>query len=154
MFEIRPFRSEDAGPASEVIRITLREVNRKDYLPKVINYMCSVSNPEKMLEIARKRTFLVAVASGANGRVIGTATLEGDYVGSVFVHPAWYQKGVGKSLMQTIETTARNNGLHSIQLGASITAVGFYLKLGYTQGAKSYSEEYGTTIHMTKNLSI
>ena len=151
MLEIRPFRPEDAGSAADLIRVTLREVNRKDYPPKIINYMCSVYTPEKMVELNAKRILLVAVDSG---QVIGTTTLEGDYVGSVFVHPAWHRKGVGKGLMDSIEIIARKKGILSIQLGASITAVEFYLKLGYTQGAKTYSEEYGTTIHMTKNLSI
>jgi GNAT superfamily N-acetyltransferase len=149
MFEIRPFRPEDAGPAADLIRITLREVNSKDYSPKVINSMCSEYTPERMVELNEKRTFLVAVAGG---QVIGTATLEGDYVGSVFVLPSWHRKGVGKNLMNAIETIARNNGKSSIQLGASIIAVGFYLKLGYTQGVKSHYEEYGTVIHMTKKL--
>ncbi len=149
MFEIRPFRPEDAGPTAAMIRLTLREVNSKDYPAKIINHMCSLYTPEKMVEVAQKRAFLVAVEEN---QVIGTATLEGDYVGSVFVHPAWHHQGVGKHLMHNVETIARKNGIRQIQLGASITAVGFYVKLGYAQGPKVYSEEYGTTFHMTKNL--
>ncbi len=149
MLEIRPFRPEDAGPAAEVIRVTLREVNRKDYPAKIINYMCSVLSPEKMLELARKRVFLVAVAEN---KVIGTATLERDYVGSVFVHPTWHHQGVGTRLMQEIEAIARKNGIRQLQLGASITAVNFYVKLGFAHGRKSHSEEYGTTFHMTKPM--
>ncbi len=149
MFEIRPFRPEDAGPAAAMIRLTLREVNRKDYPAKIINHMCSLYTPEKMVEVAQKRAFLVAVAEN---QVIGTATLEGDYAGSVFVHPAWHHQGVGKRLMQDIETIASKNGIHQIQLGASITAVEFYVKLGYARGPKSYNEEYGTTFHMAKKL--
>ncbi|OLS12455.1 MAG: acetyltransferase (GNAT) family protein [Promethearchaeota archaeon CR_4] len=102
-----------------------------------------------MQELAKTRTFLVAVASG---QVIGTATLEGDYVGSVFVLPSWHRKGIGKNLMQSLEKIAHTNGIHSIQLGASITAIEIYLKLGYTLGAKSYHDQVGTTFHMTKTL--
>ncbi len=149
MFEIRPFRPNDAGPAAEMIRVTLREVNRKDYPAKIINHMCSLYTPEKMVEVAQNRTFLVAVAEK---QVIGTATLEGDYVGSVFVHPTCHHQGIGKRLMQDIEMIAREKGIRQIQLGASITAVEFYVKLGYARGTKSYSEEYGTTFHMSKKL--
>ncbi len=149
MFEIRPFRPNDAGPAAEMIRVTLREVNRKDYPVKIINHMCSLYTPEKMVQVAQNRTFLVAVAEK---QVIGTATLEGDYVGSVFVHPTCHHQGIGKRLMQDIEMIAREKGIRQIQLGASVTAVKFYLKLGYARGLKSYSEEFGTTFHMTKAL--
>ncbi len=149
MFEIRLFRPEDAEPAAEMIRETSREVSSNDYPAKVINYLCSRSTPEKMIELGQKRTFFVAIIEN---QVIGTATLEGNYVGTVFVHPAWFGHGVGKRLMQEIEAAAQQNGIKKITLGASITAVDFYRKLGYIRGRKSHSEEYGTTFHMTKKL--
>jgi GNAT superfamily N-acetyltransferase len=102
-----------------------------------------------MLDLARARTFLVAVVSG---QVIGTGTFEGDYVRSVFVLLTWHRKCIGKKIMQYLETVARNQGFRSIQLGSSITAMEFYLKLGYTLGAKSYNDQVVTTFHMTKAL--
>ncbi len=61
--------------------------------------MCLVNIPEKMLDLAQNRTFLVAVAERQK---VGTATLEGDYMESVFVRPMWHHQGIGKRLMQEI----------------------------------------------------
>jgi len=54
--------------------------------------------------------------------------------------------------MQSLETVARNQGIRSIQLGSSITVMEFYLKLWYTLDTKSYNDQVGTTLHMTKAL--
>jgi GNAT superfamily N-acetyltransferase len=146
---IRPFRPEDAGVVSALIRAALVEVNSKDYEPSVIEYMYGAYTPEKMLEIAGARLVLVAVAQGV---AVGTASLENNYVGSVFVDPRWHRQGIGTRLMVEIERLAQERGVPQIHLGASLSAVEFYDTLGYTRGAKVQTEKYGPVVEMTKSL--
>jgi len=46
--------------------------------------------------------------------------------------------GIGRSIIEEIETYLRNNNIHSIMLHARENAVGFYEKLGFKIEEKSY----------------
>lgn len=64
-------------------------------------------------------------------RVVGTASLAGDVVRSVFVLPERQGHGVGKVLMRHVEDVARAGGMQQLRVPASLTAVPFYSTLGY-----------------------
>jgi len=64
-------------------------------------------------------------------RVVGTASLAGDVVRSVFVLPERQGLGVGKALMRHVEGIARAGGVQKVRVPASLTAVPFYSALGY-----------------------
>lgn len=51
---------------------------------------------------------------------------------------SWQGKGIGKLLMQSAESFARDNGIQKIELHARENAIGFYEKLGY----KGYGEVF------------
>src|SRR5271157_3711225 len=144
---IREFRREDADIVVQLIHADLTEINSRDYPQSVIDYMYHTYTPQKLQELSKKRKILVAEV---RNQVVGTASLERDYIGSVFVDPQWHNHGIGTRLMQAIEHLARKRGVCEIHLGASISALEFYKMLGYTQGEESCSKEYGTTFMMTK----
>ena len=79
--EIRPFHLDDSGEASAVIVRCLREVNSRDYTPHQVERLCGEFTPEKVQERFGRSSF-VAVR---DKEVIGTATLQTDKLGSVFV---------------------------------------------------------------------
>ncbi|GAB4214889.1 MAG: GNAT family N-acetyltransferase [Synechococcales cyanobacterium] len=59
-------------------------------------------------------------------------------IGRLAVLKAYRGQGVGRLLMEALETLARQHGIPSIQLSAQVTALPFYEKLGY----EVISEEY------------
>lgn len=53
-------------------------------------------------------------------------------LGALYVHPAVSREGVGTTLLQALETRAREAGCESLGLWASLNAVPFYEATGYT----------------------
>ncbi len=72
----------------------------------------------------------------AEDRAVGTARLRitGDVacVQRVAVAADWRRRGVGRALMAAVEDAARAAGCTRVQLGAQLTALAFYRRLGYS----------------------
>ena len=98
--DIRHAGPDDAPAISEVILAALRETNARDYTPEIIARVGENFTPPRVVELIRTRKVLVALAGQ---RVIGTATLEGEWVRTVFVAPDAQGNGVGRRLMTEIE---------------------------------------------------
>ena len=105
---IRPAREDDAGEISAVILRTLRETNAKDYAREIIERIERNFSPSAVLELIDKRTVFVAAIGS---RVVGTASLDGSAVHTVFVAPDVQAGGIGKLLMAEIELTARESSI-------------------------------------------
>ncbi len=150
---IRRFQPGDEEDCSEAAKMALINENSKDYPDFVISYMVSVFTPAKMLEISKERIFIVPeIIIDGKKKVVGTATLIGNYVGSVFIHSSYIHKGIGKRLMHEIEKIARDQGHRKIELWASLTALVFYRKLGYKIGRKRDTGNMGVVRKATKKL--
>jgi GNAT superfamily N-acetyltransferase len=151
MILIRVFEKKDAEIVSHLIRKTLNEINSKFYPQSVIQFMSNEYSPQFLIKISQERDFLVAIL---DDKIVGSATLFNDYIGTVFVHPEYQGKGIGTSLMQHIERLAKRKKINTLQLEASINSVNFYTKLGYIRGKTNYHENYGCTYEMKKNVII
>ncbi len=126
--EIRLAREGDAEGLSAVIRAALRETNAKDYSPAVIDRLAANFSPAAVRDLMRVRCVFVAV----QGRqIVGTASLEHNEVRTVFVAPQAQGQGIGSQLMADVERAARHAGVAMLTVPSSITAEGFYAKLGY-----------------------
>lgn len=146
---IKPFSLEVAGATAEVIIKNLKEVNSKDYPPRVIDAMISYYSIENISKIAEKREVYVVIVDGV---VKGTASLDGNSICTVFIDPEYHGGGLGKVLMEYIEEVARGKGIKVASLDASLTAHPFYRRLGYVEVKDIESEEFGKAIVMEKKL--
>jgi putative acetyltransferase len=74
----------------------------------------------------------------------------------MYVDPNFAGEGVGSSLLETLETTARENDLESLGLLASVNARGFYEHHGYEFVAETtfqFGEDVeGPAVEMRKEL--
>lgn len=128
MLQIRPARAEEAAALAVLIRSTVAISNAPDYPPAVLAGVLASFTPAAVAEqIARRRVFVAE----AGGVLLGTAALDGDQVRSVFVAPAAQGRGTGRALMAGIEQAARAAGVTRLRVPASLTALGFYQRLGY-----------------------
>jgi GNAT superfamily N-acetyltransferase len=146
---IRKARNQQVAALGRMIRDAIAVTNSRDYAPPIIRaLMESFSDPEVE---RRMRERLVYVAT-IEGELVGTASLAGARVHSVFVAPSRQGQGIGASLIAFIEKVASREGHEQLELTSSLTAVTFYRKLGYV-GSRSIVRDNGVeTVHMTKPL--
>lgn len=133
--EIRRFKDEDANAVSEVIRTTIRISNTKDYPAELMDELIASETPEAVLGRASWTHFYVALDER---KIIGCGAI-GPYWGkedesslfTIFVFPEYQGKGVGRSIIDTLEKDEYFIRAKRIEIPASITGVPFYLKMGY-----------------------
>jgi GNAT superfamily N-acetyltransferase len=140
---IRPALDDDAADISAVILRALRETNAKDYTDEIIERVERSFSPVAVRELIGKRTVFVGTLGG---RVVGTASLDGSVVRTVFVAPDAQARGIGKLLMAEIERTARERNIPSLTVPSSVTAETFYARLGFSAVRDSYHGDERTII--------
>lgn len=102
-YVIRPARSEDAEGISRAIISALRETNAKDYSQAVIARVEASFSPAAILDLLKRRTVFVAIVED---NIVGTASLDGEVVRTVFILPEYQGRGIGQALMGRVERAA------------------------------------------------
>jgi len=146
---IRPALDQDADAVSAVILRALRETNVADYTDAIIERISRSFGPHEVLQIIGKRKVFVATIEG---RIVGTAGLDGSVVRTVFVAPDVQARGVGKLLMAEVERAARDGGVSVPSVPSSITAEAFYARLGFKAIRDTYHGDERTII-MERSLN-
>jgi GNAT superfamily N-acetyltransferase len=150
MITIRAFAPEDAEAVSAVIRTTMRISNSHDYPIAQLQPLIDYFSPAKVLLLSAERHCLVATI---DGRVVGTAALEGHELLTFFVLPDVQGRGVGALLLAGLEAHARAAGLRELTVDASITGAPFYARHGYQETGVTHAGSAGPQIGMVKRLS-
>ena len=126
--EIRRANPQDAAAISQVILQSLRHSNAQDYPPEIIAQVEKSFSSESILTLMDQRQVLVATV---DHQVVATASLDHDVVRSVFVAPGHQGIGLGRTLMAILQSIASAANIDVLRVPSSITAEGFYLKLGF-----------------------
>ena len=147
---VRQLKKSDSKAASHLIIRCLREINSQFYPPRVIKKMEKLYTPDKIINFAKDRLFLVA--EDLNEEIIGTATISENMFGSVFIRPDHQRQGIGAKIMQALEELVKAQGKNEVILHASINAVQFYEKQGYQEIKRVQDEKFGNSIEMRKQL--
>ena len=132
---IRKFENSDAEKTHEMIAHTLRTTNIKDYTPEFIEETVQRLAPEVLISRGETSHFYVLIE---DEQIIGCGGIAG-FWGSetesilltIFIHPDYQGKGYGRQLIETLEADEYFKRAVRIEIPASITAVGFYQKMGY-----------------------
>lgn len=133
--KIRRFKDKDAEEVSALIIKTLRTCNIKDYSSEYIENDVKFFQPDKISERASWTHFYVVCD---DDKIVGCGAI-GPYWGkkdesslfSIFVLPEYQGKGVGRNIIETLETDEYFLRAKRIEIPASITATPFYIKMGY-----------------------
>lgn len=140
---IRPAQPDDAEGISRAIVTALRETNAKDYSEEVIARVEQAFSPTAVSDLLRRRLVFVAINDDI---VVGTASLDGRVVRTVFIEPSWQGRGIGRALMTEVERAAVEQGVATLAVPSSITAEPFYAKLGFASVRDSYHGEERTIV--------
>lgn len=140
----------DASSISDLVLRTLRESNAAFYPPDVLASVMANFSAEKIA--ARMADRLVLIAENADA-IVGTASLQKDWVRSVFVSPDRQGLGIGRRLMTRIEQVALDRRIRQLVVPSSINAENFYRKLGYLR-LRDVLNDGERIIMMAKTLSV
>jgi GNAT superfamily N-acetyltransferase len=145
--QIIPFTPEKALETACLIGGTLRDCNLQDYGRDRIERIAEAHSAAALLKLAQQRDILLAVEAGV---VVGTASLERNWIYAMFVDPQHQGRGIARSLLQELERIAGERQIQRLGLYSSISAVGFYEQLGFAVEATIDSEEHGRLTEMSK----
>ncbi len=148
---IRQLRAGDLPGISDLIRNTLLVSNLPDYDLQVILELSASFSEQEIRSLTGRREFFVYEQE--EGRLEGVNGLEGTGVYDFFVAPDRQGRGVGRSLLGFVEELARRRGVEELHLSASLTAVGFYERLGYRRTGAGNDGRFGRTVELVKRLT-
>ena len=72
----------------------------------------------------------------------------------MFVDPAFQDRGIGKRLLAAVESDELFLRARRIEIASSVTAVGFYLKLGYAPKNGSLVPDEEHVVRMEKHRAV
>lgn len=133
---VRKFQEKDAEEVSVLIIKTLRTTNIKDYSKEYIENDVKMFSPSHIIERAGWTHFYVVcdkdviVGCGAIGPYWGKEDESSLF--NIFVTPEYQGKGVGRTIIETLEKDEFFLRAKRVEIPASITACEFYKKMGYT----------------------
>jgi GNAT superfamily N-acetyltransferase len=148
-YVIRPARRKDAEGISRAIISALRGTNAKDYSAAVIARVEASFSPTAVLDLLERRTVFVAIVEDS---IVGTASLDGAVVRTVFILPEYQGQGIGRALMAKVELAAIMSKVAILAVPSSVTAEAFYEKLGFRAVRDSYHGEERTIV-MERSLT-
>lgn len=144
---IRRFQETDANEVSNLIAKTLRTTNSRDYSREYIEKIINLLTPEYLIQRSQWTHFYVVCDEDI---VIGCGAI-GPYwdkqdessLFTIFVLPEYQGKGIGRKIIETLESDEYFLRAGRIEVPASITACGFYRKMGYNykNGINAVDEE-------------
>ncbi len=128
---LRPATSEDGEALVEVHVASIRELGPAAYDPEQVEAWAANKRPDRY-PLEDESTRAVVADRESHGIVgFGWVDLEAGEVTAVYVHPDHARQGVGRSILEYLETAAREAGLESLGLTASVNAARFYERVGY-----------------------
>jgi ribosomal protein S18 acetylase RimI-like enzyme len=144
---IRQAAAADAEAVHEIVLLALRKTNARDYPSSVIDRLV-LTLPNKVASNLETWCAFVAIV---NGRVVGTGSLNGQTVSSVYVHPDYQGLGIATKLMDAVESAANAQSQGTLSVQSSVTAKPFYAKRGFKIVREGFFGEE-PTILMSKDI--
>lgn len=149
---IRVFAEADADEVAALIRTTLLTTNAPDYPLDELESLADWYGPSALVSRMPHCRRMVAVADLDGHQIVGTAARRGARLEGFFVAPAWQRQGIGERLLASLVAEARLAGLPELELDSSVTAVGFYVRLGFAQEGPPADRGEGLVVPMSRTL--
>jgi len=127
---IRNYQESDTEEIIKLFYDTVHEVNIRHYTQNQVNAWAP-ENSDRHQWITRLTNKSTYVAE-KKGIIIGFGQLENNgHIDCFYCHKDWQRQGVGKQILQHIETTALSLGIKTLFTEASITAKAFFESQGF-----------------------
>jgi len=147
--KIRKIIDSDATELSQLMQKTVIESNSNDYSKKAVQCLVNEYTPERLIKDSKRMNIFVA---SEKSKLLGTISLVGDRISRMFVLPVFQGKKIGSKLIRHVEAFAKKEGKTILRVRSSLTAYGFYQKLGYQKTRRASNKFVGPIIWMRKEL--
>jgi len=152
---LRPFLPADASVLAEIFREAIAELTGDDYTDAQRDAWAATSEDEAAF--GKKLAGQLTLVGTMSGSPVGFASLEGaDKIDMLYVHPAAAGQGVAALLVDALEKLAGSRGAAALNVDASDTAYGFFIKRGYVaqqRNSVSAGDEWLANTTMQKQLA-
>lgn len=150
---IRLATHEDAAAVCAVVRRSIAECCAEDHHndPPLIDIWLKNKTISNTLDwLKNPRAF--PVVAEVNGSAMGFGMSQADEILLCYLVPEARFKGIGKSMLQTLEAHAAESGLSRLRLQSTRTALTFYQRNGFQQTGPAVSA-FGLAVHpMAKTM--
>lgn len=143
---IRPATDADREAIWTVHVRAIRETCSRVYPADQIRAWSDLLSPASYIDVLRNRVVVVAEDDKA---VIGFGQLDAAKreIEAVYVLPDRQGQGVGRALLQELESRAKTAGIDKLWLSATLNAVPFYERAGFnTEGPAVHQLPTGQTL--------
>lgn len=125
--DLRLATTKDARSVYRLVQHTIRSCYYEYYTPSIVEGFCRYHSLEAIAtDIANDKVYVIE----ADDVIVATATLDGSYIGRVYVLPEEQGKGFGTLLMDAMEKLASEVG-DVATLDSSTPGRELYLHRGY-----------------------
>lgn len=130
-FKYREAVLDDIPELRELVKSTIRAINKADYEPDEIEDWASCSDDLAHLSDLINHLYFI-VSLGDEGQITGCSSIRKDgYLHSMFIHKDYQHRGIASFLLSKIEEYATERHMTVITSEVSITAKPFFEKKGY-----------------------
>jgi molybdopterin-guanine dinucleotide biosynthesis protein A len=154
--KIRTYEIGDTQAIMQLFYDTVHEVNIRDYTQEQVDAWAPTNMDADFWTNSLKRKYTYVAEEDT--QIIGFGELEDNgHIGCFYCHKDFQGKGVGKRILQQIESKARSLGIQRLFVEASITARPFFEKRGFITVRQQEVERRGQTFInfvMEKTLSL
>jgi ribosomal protein S18 acetylase RimI-like enzyme len=134
----RIFKNSDADEVANLVKETMLTTNIKDYSEEYLNNDLNRLTAQDFIMRASYFHCYVFIDDTVN-KIIAVGSI-GAYwdkkdessLFNIFVSPTYQGQGIGRQLIQVLEEDEYFKRAKRIEIPASITALGFYQKIGYS----------------------
>lgn len=140
--QIRSFKSSDIHAIQELVHATIHTINKRDYSPAHLAIWAPANkSAESWLELNHRIAYVVE----DNGVIVGFGSMFSDgHLDHMYTHKDFQGRGIGRMIVEKLESEARSRGLQEIHTDASVTAHPFFEKMGFIVKRKKQNVKKGT----------
>jgi putative acetyltransferase len=155
---VRPLNADEGRIYLEIVNSAIRGLAVSHYPPDAIDGWAVPVNDDTVQDLMLNTEREIRLIAELEGQAIGIGALilERSELRACYVSPPFTRRGYGSALVREIKRLARENGLTSLSLAASLNAEPFYRAHGYeVRGRSDVVLRNGhrmAAVWMTKNL--
>lgn len=147
---LRQATSNECKDISDLISNTIK-TSHTGYTNYQNKLWTSIYTPEKINSLMQEWVFVVYEMDAI---ICGTGAYFQNELHSVFVHPVYQNKGIGKDIVAYIESQIKENYNSLLIIGAAINALSFYTNLNYSIIGEECNEFQMKVFIMKKDLQL